>query len=66
MRGSSWGLSRGLHRGKSPLELYFGGWQETRVASSDGLKLCLGGIKVRGQLSAQGEGAAGEAGEEPC
>lgn len=48
------------------MEQCFQGWQEVWVVSSDELTLCLGGIRVRGQLSAQGKGAAAETGEEPC
>lgn len=38
------------------MEQCFQGWQEVWVVSSDELTLCLGGIRVRGQLSAQGKG----------
>lgn len=47
------------------MEQCFQGWQEVWVVSSDELTLCLGGIRVRGQLSAQGKGAAAETGEKP-
>lgn len=66
VRGSTWDLSPLAEQWGFSMEQCFQGWQEAWVVSSGELTLCLGSIRVRGQLSARGRGAAAETEEEPC